>query len=271
VVHPILHEISIPSLLPAIAGYLKERSKETGSFHLHRREYETTITNLNQKLAAVLDYSQREAQTIFPHYYERFKTDGIEHNLYIGPTIAPQQEFTTSKLNDLRLWQVQAVCQMERAHYKLQLTLPYPVEVTTLILVHHSPIAIRFRMDEKRFDVDGSYNARYEIVKKRIDKAHIKGTNERITQPGMLTIVYSNPSDEQEYSRYVELLVNQKLLLPDSMEKLLVEDLQGVTGLKVLRVRFDHSGIVQDLPVAAAASEIPTHISTNRTLLVTDP
>ncbi len=29
-------------------------------------------------------------------------------------------------------------------------------------------------MDEKRFDVDGAYNARYEIVKKRIDKAYVK-------------------------------------------------------------------------------------------------
>jgi hypothetical protein len=37
-------------------------------------------------------------------------------------------------------------------------------------------------MDEKRFDVDGTYNARYEVVKKRIDKANIKGTKERITQ-----------------------------------------------------------------------------------------
>jgi hypothetical protein len=27
-------------------------------------------------------------------------------------------------------------------------------------------------MDEKRFDVDGTYNARYEVVKKRIDKAN---------------------------------------------------------------------------------------------------
>jgi hypothetical protein len=29
-------------------------------------------------------------------------------------------------------------------------------------------------MDEKRFDVDGAYNSYYEIIKKRLDKAHIK-------------------------------------------------------------------------------------------------
>jgi hypothetical protein len=39
--------------------------------------------------------------------------------------------------------------------------------------------------------VDGAYDIRYEIVKKRIDKALIKGTNERATQPGKIVIVYS--------------------------------------------------------------------------------
>ena len=41
-------------------------------------------------------------------------------------------------------------------------------------------MTISFRMDEKQFDVDGTYNARYEIVKKRVDKAYIKGTTERV-------------------------------------------------------------------------------------------
>jgi hypothetical protein len=37
-------------------------------------------------------------------------------------------------------------------------------------------------MDEKRFDVDGTYNARYEVVKNVLTKQHIKGTTERITE-----------------------------------------------------------------------------------------
>ena len=49
--------------------------------------------------------------------------------------------------------------------------LPIPLETTHLILVQHAPLSIRFRFDEKRFDVDGAYDIRYEIVKKRIDKA----------------------------------------------------------------------------------------------------
>jgi hypothetical protein len=66
--------------------------------------------------------------------------------------------------------------------------------------------AIRFRFDEKRFDVDGAYDIRYEIVKKRIDKALIKGSTERATQPGRLVIVYSQATEAQEYRGYLEYL-----------------------------------------------------------------
>ena len=90
-------------------------------------------------------------------------------------------------------------------------------------------------MDEKRFDVDGTYNARYEVVKKRIDKSNIKGTQERITQKGKITIVYSQHQEEMEYRKYIQLL-QFKNILGTEIENFDVEDLQGVTGLKALRV-----------------------------------
>jgi hypothetical protein len=91
-------------------------------------------------------------------------------------------------------------------------------------------------MDEKRFDVDGTYNARYEVVKKRIDKSHIKGTNERITEKEKITIVYSQNSEEAEYLKYIKYLQHKKILEP-SIEQFEVEDLQGVSGLKAIRVK----------------------------------
>ena len=95
-------------------------------------------------------------------------------------------------------------------------------------------------MDEKRFDVDGTYNARYEVVKKRVDKAHIKGTEERITQPGKIAIIYSQKEDEKEYLKYIAFLQHKKLLNKD-VEILELEDLQGVTGLKAIRVSVLYS------------------------------
>ena len=197
---------------------------------------------INKKLAAVLDEKQIEAQLIYPHYYERFKTDGVEHNLYIGASIAPTKPFDNLYLNNLRLWQLQTLCEMEIEHHKLKATLPYELDVTSLILVFSSPISIRFRMDEKRFDVDGTYNARYEVVKKRIDKANIKGTKERITQKEKITIVYSHNAEKKEYLKYIKYLQYKNILEPN-IEQFEVEELQGVSGLRAFRVK-----VVNDNP-----------------------
>ena len=86
---------------------------------------------------------------------------------------------------------------MVREAEALKDRLKVPLDTAHLILVQHTPLSIRFRFDEKRFDVDGTYNMRYEIVKKRIDKALIKGTHERLTQPGKIAIVYSQPKEAQ--------------------------------------------------------------------------
>ena len=86
-----------------------------------------------------------------------------------------------------------------------------------------------------RSDVDGTYNIRYEIVKKRIDKVRIKDTSERLTQPGKIAIVYSQSKDAAEYIEYIEFLQSQQLLKP-GFEKHELEELQGVSGLKALRV-----------------------------------
>jgi len=209
-------------------------------FYQTRKDFDDTIMSINKKMANILDVKQQQAQEIFPHYYERFKTDGVEHNLYIGASIEPKKEYNSMYLHNLRLWQLETLCEMELEHHKLKSSLPYTLDVTSLILAFSSPISIRFRMDEKRFDVDGSYNARYEVVKKRIDKAFVKNSNERITQKEKITIVYSSAAEEKEYIKYIKFL-QHKNILEDEIETLEVEDLQAVSGLKALRVKVKHN------------------------------
>ena len=90
-------------------------------------------------------------------------------------------------------------------------------------------------MDEKQFDVDGAYNVRYEILKKRIDKAVVKGTGERLTQSGKIAIVWLQESDKQEYMEYLQYLL-QKGYINEEIEDLELEKLQGAEGLRALRV-----------------------------------
>jgi hypothetical protein len=219
--------------------YLENIEKKSGLFYNNRKKFDTSLSILNKELSDLLDQRENEAQAIFPHYYERFKTDGVEHNLYIGASISPNQKFDKIFLKNLRLWQLQTMCEMAILQQKLYKTLPFPLEMTSLILVFSSPISIRFRMDEKRFDVDGSYNARYEVIKKRIDKSFIKKTKERITQEGKITIVFSNEHEEVEYRKYIKYLQHKKIV-KSQVEYFEVEELQGVAGLKTLRIEIQN-------------------------------
>ena len=209
----------------------------THSYYDHRKNYDESVMEINQNLVTVIDKKQLEAQEMFPHYFERYKTDGVEHNMYIGESISADKKFNPLYLNNLRLWQLQVMCEMENAYYNLKPELPVQLDVASLILVYSTSLSIRFRMDEKQFDVDGTYNARYEIIKKRIDKSFIKGTSERLTQNGKLSIVYSQRKDEQEYLRYISFL-KAKGYFTNNIEILELEGLQGVSGLKAIRAEI---------------------------------
>ena len=66
---------------------------------------------------------------------------------------------------------------------QIKAELKVPLDTCHLILVNHTPLSIRFRYDEKRFDVDGAYDVRHEIIKSRIDKAVVKGTKRGSSLP----------------------------------------------------------------------------------------
>ncbi|MFN3138650.1 MAG: GAF domain-containing protein [Allomuricauda sp.] len=220
-----------------LQAYKQKIDKTTESYYDHRRNYDDSVMEANMKLAALLDKKQEEAQKMFPHYFERYKTDGVEHNMYIGSSIAKDREFNELFLSNLRLWQLQVMVEMENKYYALKPHLPVKLDVASLVLVYSTSLAIRFRMDEKRFDVDGTYNARYEVIKKRIDKSFVKGTNERLTQKGKLAIVYSQRKDEKEYLRYISFL-KAKGYFTNNIEIVELEGVQGVSGLKAIRAEI---------------------------------
>lgn len=218
-----------------IQNYFALVLTQTDLFYNHRKDLDNSITLVNRKLADMLDESQIKAQQIFPHYYERFKSDGVEHNLYIGHTITPDLHYTSKVVHKLRYWQLKTICKMELEFQSFKKDLPIQLDIASLIFVYNEKIDIRFRMDEKRFDVDGAYNSYYEIIKKRLDKAHIKDSSERITAPGKITIVYFGMENQKEYLEYITKL-QKKGILEHDVEFLKVEDLQGITGLLALRV-----------------------------------
>lgn len=237
-VFPHLQQIDA-ALEKMIKNYNSKLDPDLNTLYEERKKFDDSVNLINQKLASYLDYKQLEAQEMFPHYFERYKTDGIEYNIYIGQSISKQKQFDPIHLRDLRLWQLMVMVEMENEFATLQQELELPVEIASLILVYNTSLSIHFRMDEKRFDVEGAYNARYEIIKKRIDKAHIKGTEERITQPGNIAIIYSQQEDAIEYKKYLAFL-NSKGYVESDIENYELENLQGISGLRALRVKIKY-------------------------------
>lgn len=238
-ISPILKhaETLSPEIKKMVEDYRKMLDPDSVLIYNKRKLYDISVANINRMLARFIDRKQRDAQNIFPHYFERYKTDGVDHNMYIGQEIAPKKDFNILYLYNLRLWQLVTMCEMENKFYQIQEGSELQLDAASLILVFNSTLSIRYRMDEKKFDIDGTYNARYEIIKKRIDKAREKHSNERITQKGKLVIIYAQKSDEKEYLRYIKYLQTKKYL-GENVELLELEDVQGVIGLKAIRVEI---------------------------------
>jgi hypothetical protein len=223
------------ALKPLLNEYFTKIDKHTGHIYHHRREYEESLREINSVINNFLEKEKDELQQSYPCYFEKYRTDGVEYNIYIGQSIAPERKFDMMYLRNLRLWQLSSMAKIARLTHDLAPSLTLPLQTTQLILAHSNPIAISFRKDERRFDVEGAYNMRYEIMKKRIDKVRIKETNERLTQPGKIAIVYSYTREAEEYRKFIDFLIDKDVLLRD-VEMLDLEELQGVSGLKAIRL-----------------------------------
>jgi hypothetical protein len=218
-----------------IDRYFEVINEQMGAAHANRRALEASMQRINTAVNLYLDLFRKEIQQAYPTYFEKFRTDGIEYDIYIGQSIEPEKRFSELYLKNIRLWQLTSMAAIARITHALVPEMEKPLETTQLIFIHSSSIDISFRDDERRFDVEGAYNIRYQIIKKRIDKVHVKDTGERLTQPGKIALVYFNSKSAEEYVGYIRYLQEKNTLLND-LEFLDLEELQGVTGLKALRI-----------------------------------
>jgi len=222
-----------------------------------RKAFEESVTLINEAISSYLDMEEQTSQAMFPHYFERQKTDGVDYSIYVGGSLIEDGAFDPLYLRNLRLWQLMVTCGVTLRAERLKDRLAVPLETAHLILAQHMPLSIRFRFDEKRFDVDGAYNIRYEIIKKRIDKAVVRGTSERLTQPRTIAIVYAQPNEAAEYRDYIEYLQHLRYLGPD-VEDLELDELQGVQGLRALRVsvELDNPQLEGPVPMSELQSAV---------------
>lgn len=237
-IHPLLEELKgrhddLPG--SPYAEYISLLDSELGIVYDKRKLFEESVTTLNGHISEFFSTEDVSMQKTLPHYFEKYKTDGVEYNIYIGESLLENGNFSNNDLKEFRIWQLQKMIEVTQKVASLSPTLPVPITTAQLIFVYNNELNIRFRMEEKKFDVDGAYNVRYEILKKRIDKATIKGTDERLTISGKVAIVYLQEKEKREYLEYINFLKNDGKI-EDTVEELELNRLPGAEGLKALRI-----------------------------------
>ncbi|NEO27676.1 MAG: GAF domain-containing protein, partial [Kamptonema sp. SIO4C4] len=199
-----------------------------------RKQYDAAIQQITAQLRTTWEQWQDQMQEILPHYCDMEVSDGIDHMIYVGSAI--DSNFSVFHLHSLRYEQLRAICDCARTCFDLRERTEMNLEVSHLVLVQHTTVNIfHDEQTERLFDVMGTKDTRYEIVKKRIDKGVDTKEGKRITQPGMLTIVYSSEQEWSEYHQYLRYLVREGWV-DSKIESGTVQALQGVTGLKFARV-----------------------------------
>jgi hypothetical protein len=227
---------SSPEAQAAVEAYRQACANEHRSVYVSRAHYDQTISQINACLKETWERWQVRMQKIIPHYCDIESTDGINHMIYVGESI--DSKFCKFHLRSLRYEQMKAVCDCARTAFSLQSRYETKLEVTHLVLVQDLTVDIfHDENTEKLFDVRGTRDIRYEIVKKRIDKAVDEKNRKRITQPGMLTLVYSTEEEWSEYQEYLRYLARENWVGTE-IESGTIEPLQGITGLKFALVRI---------------------------------
>ena len=236
-VNTYLREIQnkFPQSSEVIDNYFDSIAQADGPAFKNRIELEISLQLINTRLNQYFENAQKELQQLYPIYFEKFRTDGVEYDMYIGQSLADGKSFDPAFLNHLRKWQIKSMTEVTRLTHNLVPVMPKQLQTTQLIFTHSNPIDISFRNDERRFDVEGAYNIRYQVVKKRIDKVLIRNTQERLTQPGKIALVYFNQREADEYAAYIREF-QKGGILHDDLEYLDLEEVQGVSRLKALRV-----------------------------------
>lgn len=227
-----------PEVVRAIEAYEGNVDERLGTVYRRRKEFEESVSRLNQRISFYLDREEAEAQALYPHYFEKHQTDGVDYLIYLGASLSQDGNFSELYLENLKIWQLMVACGIAWITAQLKKELKVPLETAHLIFVSDATLSIRFRFEEKRFDVDGAYDVRHEIIKSRLDKAMVKGRSERLTQPGMIAAVYSQPQEGRDVRRHMEFMASKGYLKGDA-EALGVEELPGVQGLRAMRASVD--------------------------------
>src|SRR5690606_40315973 len=106
-----------------------------GVIYKRRGAFEEALGQINSFVGGMVDQAEDGAQRMFPHYFEKYKTDGVEFTLYLGQSLLKNKTFDEFYIRNFRLWQLILMCSIEQQMVRIKPSLKSRLDITQLILV----------------------------------------------------------------------------------------------------------------------------------------
>ncbi|MGI9553053.1 MAG: GAF domain-containing protein, partial [Aurantibacter sp.] len=103
-----------PSVKKEIDRYRSKLDQKLGVVYKRRKSYEESVTRINSTLSEFLEEKEKDAQAMYPHYFEKYKTDGVDYNIYVGKSLLKNGVFNSMCLSNIRLWQFIMMAEMTK-------------------------------------------------------------------------------------------------------------------------------------------------------------
>src|SRR5262249_57194656 len=80
-------EAFAPSVAARVEAYRAALDPRLGVVYVERRRFEESVARLSDGLSAYVDLEEEAAQTMYPHYFEKQQTDGVDYQIYVGRSL----------------------------------------------------------------------------------------------------------------------------------------------------------------------------------------
>jgi hypothetical protein len=134
--HPVFNDLVelSPHIARDIENYNNALDPVTGMIYDKRKEYEHSVSKLNEALSAYLNQEDAKVQETFPHYFEKRQTDGVDYMMYLGASMQKNRKLARFHIQNMTLWQLMLACGLAGVGNRIKPELSLPLETCHLIL-----------------------------------------------------------------------------------------------------------------------------------------
>src|SRR5690606_9128293 len=118
-----------PAHKSAIEIFVNQQKGLVGN---HTDDFETSLQHLNYLIKDEVRQFTATVQDVFPSYFELFRSDGIEYDMYVGQSITPTKAFEPSFLREIRKQQIISMARIGKRAAEVATSLVVPMQVTLL-------------------------------------------------------------------------------------------------------------------------------------------